>query len=153
MPNEEGKYVFTDMERALPKIRNGRKGSSASQEKEDNRRPKPALQQTGARRPQDLSTNRTPVFTPVDLAVSKTEHFIESMKSLPSCLECSKPVFEDEGYEIIAMNGYFHDNCFRCCACRHEFADDRPYIVHKGRAYCERDYRALSAAVKKCEFW
>ena len=152
-PNKEGKYDFAGIERELPKVRYKRKGStSSSQTKEDTRLRSP-VQQTGARRPQDSPTAR-PIFGAFDqLAVTKTEFFIDSMKSLPNCLECQKPVYEDEGYQIPALNGYFHDNCFQCNTCHQEFSDDRPYVAHQGKAYCERDYKKILKSTQMCAHW
>ena len=75
-----------------------------------------------------------------------------SLRNLPICKKCSRPVYdESDGFEIEAIGGWFHPNCFTCSQCNCLFDDNRPFVPHRGNAYCEQHYEMLF--LPNCEAW
>jgi hypothetical protein len=74
------------------------------------------------------------------------------LQNIPLCLNCSKPVYDNEdGFEVEILGGWFHSDCFTCEICRQPFSEELPFVPKDGRAYCEPHYE--DNFLPKCAAW
>ena len=74
------------------------------------------------------------------------------LRNLPLCKKCTRPVYDEtDGYEVPVLGGWFHPNCFTCSHCECSFDEDRPFVPHNGKAYCEQHYEQLF--LPNCQAW
>jgi LIM domain len=70
---------------------------------------------------------------------------LSSPRPMHTCAGCQRPITDlSTSFEIEILSSWYHSSCFRCSTCDCLFTDHNPYVPHRGKVYCEKDFEILT---------